>query len=121
MNKILWILAMAVLSFSLAAADVDPKMEATHNELRALRAGLLEAMNKGDIDKELTYLHTNAVITWHNAEVRRARQGARDYYNRLTTGPDKMVDKFSADINVDELTLFPTENTGISFGSSVEH
>jgi len=31
------------------------------------------------------------------------------------------VDKFSADINVDELTLLPTENTGISFGSSVEH
>jgi len=121
MKKILLSLASAISSLTLAAADVDPKIEATHNELRALRNGLLEAMNKGDIDRELTYLHTNAVVTWHNAEVSRGREGVRAYYTRLTSGPNKIVDKFSAEINVDELTLLPSENTGISFGSSIEH
>ena len=107
--------------FNLIAAEIDPKIEATHNELRALRDGLLDAMNKGDIERELTYLHTNVVITWHNAEVSRGRDGVRAYYKRLTSGPDKMVDKFSADLSVDELTILHGGNTGISFGSSIEH
>ncbi len=78
-------------------------------------------MNKGDIERELTYLHTNVVVTWHNAEVSRGREGVRAYYNRLTSGPGKMVDKFSAEVNVEELTILHGENTGISFGSSTEH
>jgi hypothetical protein len=102
-------------------ADVDPKVEAAHNELRALRDGLMDAMNKGDIERELTFLHTNAVITWHNAEVSRGREGVRAYYNRLTGGPNKLVEKFTAELNVDELTILHGEHTGISFGSSVEH
>jgi ketosteroid isomerase-like protein len=109
------------LGFNAIAADTDAKTEATHNELRALRDGLLDAMNKGDIERELTFLHTNVVITWHNAEVSRGREGVRAYYNRLTGGPGKMVEKFSTQLKVDELTILHGENTGISFGSSVEH
>src|SRR5215472_6316095 len=87
------------------AAELDPKIEAIHNELRALKAGVLDAIKKGDLEKQLTYLHTNVVVTWHNAEVSRGREGVRSYYNRLTSGPDKVVDSFSADMNVDELTI----------------
>lgn len=115
------LLALALSGLASSAANMDPAVEATHNELRALRDGLLDAVNKGDIERELTYLDTNVVVTWHNAEVSRGREGVRDYYNRLTSGPSKMVDKFSAEINVDELTILHGENTGISFGSSVEH
>jgi hypothetical protein len=114
---LVWFLSYA----NLIAADTDPKVEATHNELRAMRDGLVDSMNKGDIERELTYLHTNAVVTWHNAEVSRGREGVRAYYSRLTSGPDKMVDKFSAEIKVDELTILHGENAGISFGSSIEH
>ena len=35
-------------------------------------------------------------------------------------GPDKVVASFKADVNVDELTIL-YGNTGISFGSAVEH
>jgi hypothetical protein len=121
MKKIGMLLALALPCLASLAANTDPALEATHNELRALRDGLLDAVNKGDIERELTYLDTNVVVTWHNAEVSRGREGVRDYYNRLTSGPNKMVDKFSVEINVDELTILHGENTGISFGSSVEH
>jgi hypothetical protein len=121
MKKAFLLLVLIVPALNLFAADPDPKIEATHNDLRALRDGLLDAMNKGDIERELTYLHTNVVITWHNAEVSRGREGVRSYYQRLTSGPDKMVEKFSAEIHVDELTILDGEYTGISFGSSVEH
>jgi ketosteroid isomerase-like protein len=94
--------------------------EATHNELRALRDGFLDAMNKGDVERELTYLHPNVVVTWHNAEVSRGRDGVRAYLDRMLKGPDKVVESFSADLNVDELTIL-YGNTGLSFGSAVEH
>lgn len=98
-----------------------PSDEATHNELRALRDGLLDAINKGDIERQLTYFHPNAVVTWHNAEVSRGRDGIQKYMSRMLEGPDKVVESFSADVNVDELTLLYGGDTGISFGSAVEH
>lgn len=121
MKRIGTLLLLGLSCVSLTAAGLDPKTEATHNELRALRDGLLDAMNKGDIERELTYLHTNVVVTWHNAETSRGREGVREYYRRLTAGPQKQVEKFSAEITVDELTILHMETTGISFGSSVEH
>ncbi len=99
----------------------SPNDEAAHNELRALRDGFLDAMNKGDVERELTYLHPNVVVTWHNAEISRGRDGVRTYLDRMLNGPSKVVESFSADLNVDELTILYGGNTGISFGSAVEH
>jgi len=98
-----------------------PQDEATHNELRALRDGLIAAMNKGDVEKELTYLHPNVVVTWHNAEVSRGRDGVRAYLNRMLSGPNKAVASYTAAVNVDELTILYGGDTGIAFGSAVEH
>ena len=103
------------------AATAPASDEATHNELRALRDGLLDAMRKGDIERELTFFHPNAVVTWHNAEVSRGRDGIRKYLTRMLQGPNKAVDSFNADVNVDELTILYGGDTGIAFGSAVEH
>ena len=78
-------------------------------------------MNKGDIDRELSYMHPNVVVTWHNAEVSRGRDGVRAYLTRMLTGPNKIVTSYSATVNVDELTILYGGDTGISFGSAVEH
>lgn len=78
-------------------------------------------MNKGDLERELSYFHPNTVITWNNAEVSRGRDGARSYLNRMLTGPDKIVESYKADVNVDELTILYGGDTGISFGSTIEH
>jgi ketosteroid isomerase-like protein len=103
-----------------------PNPDAVHNELRAFRDGLLAAMNKSDIEAELLYFHPNAVVTWHNAEVSRGREGIRSYLNRMLQGPNKVVASYKADVNVDELTILYGGNTGgsktgLSFGSAVEH
>lgn len=115
----------AVLFLCLAALPVSsqapPKDEAVHNELRALRDGLLDAMNKGDIERELAYMHPNVVVTWHNAEVSRGRDGVRAYLTRMLSGPNRIVTSFSATVEVDELTILYGANTGISFGSAIEH
>ena len=116
---VLMFLPLAALSTS--SQVPPPKDEVIHNELRALRDGLIDAMNKGDIDRELTFLHPNVVITWHNAEVSRGRDGVRAYLTRMLSGPNKVVSSYSATVNVDELTILYGGSTGISFGSAIEH
>jgi hypothetical protein len=121
-----WIAALTLLCSTFlplsAQAPAAPSADdATHDELRALRDGLLDAMSKGDIEKELTYFHPNVAVTWHNAEVSRGHDGVRKYLSRMLEGPDKIVESFKADVNVDELTILYGGDTGISFGSAVEH
>jgi len=117
------ILALALLApFSLFAQDQKTAGEnPAHQELRQLRDGLLTAMNKGDLDGMLSYLNTNCVITWHNAEVSRGHDGVREYFNRVMTGPNKIVESFHCDLKVDELTILYGDNMGICYGSSDEH
>jgi hypothetical protein len=126
MNSITAILsgigAALLAAASLPAQDRQPVAEdPAHQELRQLRDGLLAAMNKGDVEGTLRFLHTNVVITWHNAEISRGHDGVRAYHNRVMTGPERIVESFKCDINVDELTILHGGGTGISFGSSDEH
>jgi ketosteroid isomerase-like protein len=102
-------------------AQTPAKDEAIHNQLRALRDGLVNAINKGDIDRQLTYLHPDVVVTWQNAEVSRGHDGVRAYLNRILSGPNKVVSSYTTDLNVDELTILYGGDTGIAFGSATEH
>lgn len=98
-------------------AEEDP----AHQELRAVRDGLLAGMNSGDIDAQLVFLHPNVVVTWHNAEVSRGRDGVKKYLDRMLHGPSKVVEKFGADVQVDELSIIHGGDTAIAFGSAQEH
>src|SRR5260370_2889999 len=118
-------LIAALVFLHLAALPVSsqaplPKDQEVHNELRALRDGLIDAMNKGDIDRELAYMHPNVVVTWHNAEVSRGRDGVRAYLTRMLSGPNKVVSSYSATVDVDELTILYGGNTGLSFANAIE-
>lgn len=97
------------------------KDAAVHDELRALRDGMLDAMNKGDVERQLAYLHPNVVVTWHDAEVSRGREGVRAYLDRVLKGPGRVVAGYRAEVNVDELTILYGSDTGIAFGSASEH
>ncbi len=119
-------LISTLMFLSLAALPVSSQAppatdEAVHNELRTLRDGLIDAMNKGDIERELAFMHPNVVVTWHNAEVSRGRDGVRAYLTRMLSGPNRVVSSYSATVDVDELTILYGGSAGISFGSATEH
>src|SRR4051812_48673837 len=106
------ILTSIVVALGLLAPAILPAQTPTtapenpaHEELRKLRDGLLAAMNKGDLEGTLAFMHTNVVITWEDAEVSRGYEGVRAYHNRIMTGPNKIVDAFNFGVNVDELTI----------------
>src|SRR5690349_2951242 len=116
--KLKLITAALACAFTLAAnAQEDP----VHNELRALRDGLLAGMNSGDIEAQLVFLHPNVVVTWHNAEVSRGRDGVRKYLDRMLHGPSKVVEKFGAEVEADELSILYGGDTAIAFGHAQEH
>jgi hypothetical protein len=119
-KQLVAIMAFAAACIPSAVFAQNPAENPAHAELRQLRDGLLAAMNKGDLEATLTFLNTNCVITWHNAEVSRGHQRVRDYYNRVMTGPNRIVESFHCDVKVDELTSLYGTNTGVCFGSSDE-
>jgi ketosteroid isomerase-like protein len=112
--------AVTLAAPTFAPAQTTKPEDPAHQELREVRDKLLAAMNKSDLEGILGVLHTNVVITWHNAEVSRGREGVRAYYNRIMSGPTKYVESFNCSLNVDELTILYPGNTGISFGSADE-
>jgi ketosteroid isomerase-like protein len=116
------LIALFILSISTPAlSQTAPPEDPVHNELRALRDGLQDAIKKGDIERELSYLHPNVVVTWQNAEVSRGRDGVRKYLNKILSGPAKSVKSYRTEVTVDELTALHGANTGIAYGSSNDH
>jgi hypothetical protein len=125
MNKILGTIGLALTLLAPvtlpAQGPTTPSENPAHAELRQMRDGLLDSMDKGDLEGSLKFLETNVVITWQNAEVSRGHAGVRAYYNRIMTGPNKIVDSFSCKVHPDELTILYGNNMGICYGSSDEH
>jgi ketosteroid isomerase-like protein len=115
----LWLLISACTAVnSLSAQTKQPPAEdPVHDELRAVRDGVVDAFNKRDIDRLLGYMHPNVVITWQNAEVSRGRDGARAYYQRMLLDKDSVVESLTVNLKVDELASIYGGNTAVAFGS----
>lgn len=122
MLALAWLLVVSpVLA---AGAETKPAEGATetHNELRALRDSLIEAINKQDINTVLTYLDEDIVYTPQNAEVCSGKMAVKAYFDRMMNGPQKIVKSFSVKIDVDELAkLHGAGDTAVSHGQSHEH
>lgn len=82
---------------------------------------MLEAMGRGDIEKQLSYLHPNVVVTWHNAEVSRGHEGVREYLTRYLGGSDPFVTKYGVELTVDELSILYGGDTALAWGGGLEH
>ena len=112
------VLALAILCVGLVGLQsrVIAQEDPAHNELRAMAKDLLGAVTSGDIDKTLTYVHPNVVVTWQNLEVARGHQGLRDFFQR--TGKD-MFKGYKTPPTPDDLTILYGGDTGVSWGTSV--
>lgn len=88
-----------------------------HAELRKLREAIVDAIRKNDLDAILAHLDEDVVVTWQDGSATRKPQGVREYYERMTTGPDRIVERVEIDPKVDQLTHFYGD-TGVAAGSS---
>jgi len=116
--KSLVCLAVLFLLAVPASAGAQQAEDPAHVQLRALRDDLVDAMNKRDLDRLLSHLHPDVVVTWQNAEVSRKPEGVRAYISRMLDGPNSVVESFTTAPTVDELTVLYGGDAGVAFGSS---
>jgi ketosteroid isomerase-like protein len=112
------LLTLAPTPGASAQAPVAAGMEEpVHAELRKLRETMVEAIRKNDLDAIVANLDEDVVVTWQDGTTTRKPQGVREYYERMTKGPDRIVERVEIDPKVDELTHFYGD-TGVAAGSS---
>jgi len=76
-------------------------MDATADQaITRLREGLIDSFNHGDMDRLLTFLDTNVVVTWQNGEVCEGTAAVKAYYDRMMKGDHPVVSKVTSDPKV---------------------
>lgn len=84
-----------------AVTDPDPLVAITK-----LREELLDSFNKGDVERLLAHLDDDVVVTWQDAEVCRGRAGVKAYYDKMMTGPDRIVKSVHANSQVTDRHVY---------------
>jgi ketosteroid isomerase-like protein len=87
-----------LLNSALAQANVLPSD--VDQAITHLREGLIDSFNKGDIDRLLTFLDTNAVVTWQNGEVCEGTAAVKAYYDKMMKGDHPVVSKVTSEPKV---------------------
>jgi ketosteroid isomerase-like protein len=84
-----------------AVTSADPALA-----INLMRQEMVDAFNKGDLDRLLSHLDPDVVVTWQNAEVCRGPEAVRAYYNKMMVGPDKRVKSVAANPTVDDRHVY---------------
>jgi uncharacterized protein (TIGR02246 family) len=109
----------AVLAFAQTPVAPPPASSDADTAITKLREGLIDSFFKGDIERTLTFLAPDVVVTWQNGEVSRGPEEVRAYYNRMMTGPDRIVQEIKAEPKVEGRQI--NGDTAISWGSLNDH
>ena len=112
----------SLIAQTMQAPSTRPAAVTTADPTQAIaqmREELIDAFNKGDLDRLLSHLDPDVVITWQNGEVCRGPDAVRAYYNKMMTGPEKRVDKVSADPKVDDRHVYG--DWAVSWGRMNDH
>jgi ketosteroid isomerase-like protein len=100
MKNILTAILVLAFAATAAVAQNNPTPTEAEQAITHLREGLVDSFNKGDIDRLVTYLDTNAVVTWQNGEVCEGTTAVKAYYDRMMKGDHPVVSKVSAEPKV---------------------
>lgn len=115
---VLGVLLALAWSLQARAAQEDP----AHDELRALMKEFIAVYNSGDLDKLMTYLDDNVVITWQNAHVDKSPKEVKAFFEQMTKGPNRVVEQSSIAPEPDALSLLYNDSkTAVAHGHSNDH
>lgn len=70
-------------------------------QIAIMRDAMVDAFNKGDLDRLLLHTTPDVVVTWQNAEVSHGVAEVRAYHARMMSGPDRIVHSVSASPTVE--------------------
>lgn len=117
--RLLSLVALALVACAtVSAAEPD---EQTRAAILALRDGLVESLNRGEIAKLVTYGTDDVVVTFQNGDVCRGPAEVRAFFGRMTKGPSGLIAEYSTVVTVDGMNAESDGRTVVAFGSSRDH
>ena len=84
-----------------------------------LREELIDSFNKGDLDRLLSHLSPDVVVTWQDGSVCHTPAEVRAYYNRMMAGPSPVVKTVTASPVVDGRQVH--DGWAVSWGHMNDH
>ncbi len=99
-HVLLLMLGLAFIPSLVPAQGNAPASSEADQAITRLREGLVDSFNHGDLDRLLTYVDTNVVVTWQNGEVCEGPAAVKAYYERMMKGDHPVVSKVTADPKV---------------------
>ena len=123
MKKLIVIIALIFVVSDVTRAQTEPPATSpdVDKAILQLREGLVDSFNRGDIDGLLTYLDTNAIVTWQNGEVCEGTAAVKAYYERMMNGDKPIVKKITAEPKVLGRHVQGDGNWAISWGNLNDH
>ena len=118
MKRLCLALCVGLLVPAASWAQEDP----VHQELRDLRKKVLAAYKEGDFDKLAENLDSKVVVTWQNGTVTKGPKEIKEFSDKMTKGPNRVVEKSTIDPQPDDLALLYNDGkTAVAYGHSKDH
>lgn len=115
----------AVLLLALAAPaladELTPEQQALHQQLRDLKDRLATALNSGNIDAALAETDPAISFTAMNNEVAHGRDGVKQYFQKMMTGENPIVQSMTVSFEPDQLATIHGDDNAIATGGSKAH
>ena len=92
---------------------------AADDGLRQVRTGLIDAFGHGDVDRLLTFLTPDVVVTWQNGTVCHGPADVRAFYDKMMSGDHRVVAKITSDPQVDSRQV--RDGWAVSVGHMNDH
>ncbi len=106
--------------------DDQAAIDATHNQLRALKEGAQVAFNvmgksgkTEDLEPLFEYVHDNFVLVAMNGQTVIGKDGIRDYFMQTMGGPDPTVASVNHVFDVAALSNLYGSDTAVAYGTSL--
>ena len=113
MRAVVFRLFALVLMALPAAAQENP----AHQDIRDMRDAAIAAFLARDRDAFLDQLAEGVIFTAMNNEVVRGRAAASDYWDRMLSGSDSLVENLEVEFAVDDLaTLYTEDRSAVAAG-----
>ena len=114
------LVSAGLVCFKIVAAQ-ETAEDPAHVVLRALRVALTAAVKQGDIDAMLEHVHPAIVATFMDGRQARGRDEVRKYFQMMLKGPERVVDKYDLEVDIQELTTLYGDDSGVAAGRATSH
>lgn len=115
------IAAQAVTSQTVATQADTPSPEQLHQELRALKTKMENAINAMDVDTIVANVADDIVFTTMNGDVVHGRAEVKKYFETMMKGDKPRVIKVQTKFEVDDIANLYGNNFAVAFGTSKDH